>query len=622
MCGIFAVLASDGGLHARDLDGPMQVLARRGPDGSGRWCSSDGRVALGHTRLAVVDPATGQQPISVDAGAVRMVVSGEFYDYRERRAELERAGRRLVTAGDSEIAAHLYALHGVGFLSRLRGEFAVLLWDERRRELVAARDRFGVKPLFWASHEGRFLFASEVKALFAAGVPARWDSGSFADHLQIAVPADRTLFAGVRQVPPGGVLVVGRSGLRVHRWWDLDYPREDDPEPDVGEHLAAVDAALTDAVTVRSVADVPVGYHLSGGLDSSSVLAIASRTAPRTAFTVRFDDDAFDEGQVARRTAQFLGATLHEIRCGAGDLRDGFVETIRTGETVQENLHGTARLMQSAAIRAHGFRAVQGGEGGDEVFAGYPQFQADLAITSSADARRRAAAAAAGLAAVAPPPHIATLASALGAVPTWVLERFGSVALPLRPLLRPEFAHELAGRDAGADLLAAAGDQLVDRSFLHRSMHLFIRSWFCSYILAAERLDMAHAVEVRLPLLDHQLFETVRSTPVSWYTRAGRTKFPLRVLLAPELPAEVVEGRKLGFLAPPALADDAMLVAVREIVDGPALDANPFFCPQAVRAELARVAAFPPAARRRVEQPVLLVTAVCALAQTFGMAAT
>nr|ABL74944.1 Tlm Orf21 [Streptoalloteichus hindustanus] len=622
MCGIVAIHAPDGGLAEADALPGMAALRARGPDGSGVWCSPTGRAVLGHTRLAVIDPDGGRQPIADEEGHRHLVANGEFYDYRRIRRELADAGHVFRTRGDSEIALHLHAREGHHALDRLRGEFAFVIWDERTGELFAARDRFGVKPLYYARHQGRLLIASEIKALLACGVPARWDTAAFAAHLQVAPPPDRTLFAGISQLPPGCYLVAGSQGVAVRRYWDLDYPLAADLEQGDEHwesHVEEVRAAIEEAVRVRMIADVPVAYHLSGGLDSTSVVATAARHDTVTAFTVRFDDPAYDESEVAERTARRLGVRHHQIDSHRADFAHHLRETVWAGESVQENAHGIARYLHSRAIRGHGFKVVLGGEGGDEIFAGYPQFQKDLALGLSPDLFAETRRGYRKLVAAGAPQHLRTLLDELGFVPSWVLDRYLSVTSPVMPLLRPEFAAEVSVTDACAPLLAATGDQLAGRATLHQSTYLFAKSWLPHYILASERLDAAQAVEARLPFFDHHLFAVARRTPLHWYTRAGATKYPLRAAMADRLPAEVSAGRKRGFFAPPVVGDDGMVAAVRDLARGSALRDNPFFRPEAVVRLVDRLADRPPAQRATAERLVQLVGSVGALAEEFGL---
>ena len=231
--------------------------------------SSDRRVALGHARLSIIDLTTGDQPIASEDGQTRIIVNGEFYGYEAIQRELEQSGHRLRTRSDSEIALHLYEDFGVQCLHRLRGEFAFVLWDERNRTIFAARDRFGIKPLFYAWHEETLYFASEVKALFAAGVPARWDAESVYHSVEIGGPQVRTLFDGVFQIPPGHYMIAGEKHMQVNQYWDFHYPRADlaAPRRSDADWAAEFRFALEEAVRIRLRADVPVGCYLSGGLE-------------------------------------------------------------------------------------------------------------------------------------------------------------------------------------------------------------------------------------------------------------------------------------------------------------------------------------------------------------------
>jgi asparagine synthase (glutamine-hydrolysing) len=623
VCGIVAILDPAGGLRPDTVAAGVDALRHRGPDGSGAWVSACGRVALGHARLAVIDLTTGDQPMHTDDGAYHFVGNAEFYDYRAIRTELAGRGHRLRTTSDNEIAMHLYAEAAERSLERLRGEFAFVIWDAVRGELFAARDRFGVRPLFYAAHAGRLYLASEVKALLALGVPAAWDATAFADHLLAGLPADRTLFAGVRQVPPGCFLRTDGRRRTIRPYWDLDYPTADDLTAADGSavHRTSVEHAVLDAVHTRMRADVPVAYHLSGGLDSSAVVCAAARAGPVATFTVRFDDPAFDEGAAAARTAAFVGATHVEIPVSRADFLDHIESTVAGGELMQENSHGTARLLQAAAIRAHGYKVVLAGEGGDELFAGYPQTRADLAFTLSAQVRDRTRANYATLLAHGAPRHLRTLLDELGFVPAWILDRYLTVTAPMAGVLSADFATLLAGRDPFAGPLTAAAAQLTGRTPYHQSLYLFCKTWLCNYLLAAERLDMAHGLEVRLPLLDHHLAEVAKWTPLAGHLDGKRPKPVLREAMRAYLPTEVYLGDKRPFFAPPAVTDDRVLARLRAILDGGVLDELPFFDAGRVRAMLGRLADLPPERRSGYERPVQIVTGAVLLTERFGLRA-
>jgi len=231
MCGIVALWSPRDLIDARALERATGRLHHRGPDGRRQWIAAHGRVGLGHARLSIIDLHTGDQPIASEDERLHIVVNGEFYDYERVQRELEANGHRLRTRSDSEIALHLYEDLGTQCLHRLRGEFALVLWDEANQTLFAARDRFGIKPLYYTQRDGGVALASEAKALFAGGFEARWNPAAVVQATSLLVPdQDTSLFAGVRQVPPGHYLLATASGVRIVRYWDFDYP-ESDPAP-------------------------------------------------------------------------------------------------------------------------------------------------------------------------------------------------------------------------------------------------------------------------------------------------------------------------------------------------------------------------------------------------------
>jgi asparagine synthase (glutamine-hydrolysing) len=624
VCGIVAAFSAAGGIVERDVAAGLAAQRHRGPDGAASWVSPCGRIALGHNRLAIIDPATSAQPMRTEDGGLCLVTNGEFYDYPQIQAELLRTGARLLTRSDTEILLHLYALDGPGALRRLRGEFAFVLWDAQRGMVFAARDRFGCKPLYYAWHEGRLYLASEVKALLAMGVPARWDTESLADHLLVGCLSDRTLFAGVRQVPPGCYLLANPNGMRLHRYWDLDYP----PAATIGSaggdrHAATIGSLIRDAVRTRMRADVPVAYHLSGGLDSAAVVCLAAQWVTPPTFTVRFDDPGLDEGAQARATAAYAGAAHTEIFFDWTKHATRIEQTIGSGEMIQENCHGTARLVQAEAIRAHGFKVALAGEGGDELFAGYPQTRRDLAFTLSPLVRRHAEQRYAKLLASECSAHLRSLLRSLGFVPAWMLDRYMTVTQPLMAVLREDFAETVSIRQPCASLLNGpeATDQLVGRTPYHQSMYLFCKIRLCNYILAAERLDMAYGLEVRLPLLDHQLADAVKWTLPADHLTGATPKPVLRDAMRAHLPDAVYRGGKRGFFAPPAVTDERVLGRLRAIVERDTLDSLPFFQPAKVRALLDGLPRLPRARRIPYEQLVQIVVGTVLLTELFGLRA-
>lgn len=330
MCGIFGALSkstagNSGAVLPRDVvERALAALHHRGPDGTGYRFSqkSEYSVVLGQARLAIIglDDAAGAM-VNED-GSVFAVVNGEFYDFERIRQELQAEGHRFSTECDSEILVHLYEKYGLDCLSHLRGEFAFVLYDQKQNRLFAARDRFGIKPFVYAESADKLLFASEAKALFAAGLPCEWDNESFyySSSIQYVLP-DRTLFHSVRQLPPGHMLVFENGHLRRQKYWDLDYSHDKNESLSEKEMIEAYKNKLEEAVKLRLRADTPVCCHLSGGLDSASVVALAAAlsSSPVQCYSVSFGESGYDESAVASAMATYAGAVFHPVEVSAGD---------------------------------------------------------------------------------------------------------------------------------------------------------------------------------------------------------------------------------------------------------------------------------------------------------------
>ena len=576
MCGIVAIYAPGRRVPPDAASRAIDRIAHRGPDGRGLWQSADGQISLGHARLTLIDPEAAQ-PLSSEEDRHRIVVNGEFYDYRRIQKDLRGRGHRLRSRGDSEIALHLYEEQGSGALTQLRGEFAFALWDEPKQQLFAARDRFGIKPLFYAERAGILYLASEAKAILAAGVPAAWDEQSVYQSLHLAFDASRSLFSGIRQVPPGHFLIGSADGIRLERYWDIPYPpRSAPPRAHVTEAtIERVRDLLDESVELRTQADVPVGYLLSGGIDSSTVLALGARHTDRpvTAFTIGFDDPAYDESELAVETARAVGADIHVVRLDDRETVATFAEGVRHGEMVQFNAHGTARYVLSREIRRAGYKAVMAGEGADELFGGYAWTRPALA---SDGARRWRSWLAMGVRLLSPAspehrelavtsPWLARMSRAIGGTDLAIGSLVDRLRLA-RTALDPEFLKRFRGFDPYRSLYESLdhGDLLRRIEPGKALLYLWLRTIFVNYHLAADRLDMAHAVEVRLPYLDHVLFEEVSQIPSAELLRGGTNKFLLREAARPFVPASVYQRIKKPFLAPPAAATPG--TAVHEFV--------------------------------------------------------
>ena len=570
MCGIIAVLSANGPIAGETMRRGTSALHHRGPDGRGHWLSPDHRVGLGHTRLSIIDLQTGAQPIANEDESLWIVANGEFYDFERIRAGLRDRGHHFRTGSDSEIALHLYEELGPECLHHLRGEFAFVIWDGRNRRLFAGRDRFGVKPLFYAEHGGALYLASEVKALFAMGVPAGWSAeavyaGGF------ILPGERTLFRDVHAVPPGHYLRATPESHRLHQYWDVVYPVDGtarDPRSPQ-EYVQGFRAVLEESVKTRLRADVPVGCYLSGGIDSCAVLGLAAlhHNGPVRAYTLTFDGAQYDESVIAREMALKAGADFHPVPVTQNDLAAHFRDSVIQAELPCMNAHSVAKYMLSRAVRQSGYKVVLTGEGSDEILAGYPHFRRDMLLYHTAGqdpaevARLMQELEAAnqvsrGILMPEGESDSGTVCQELlGFVPTW-LDAQTAGLLKLRQLMNDDFLAGLRGQDVVGSLLASLDvrRRLKGRNAVHVALYLWAKTALPHYILSnlGDRMEMAHSIEGRVAFMDHHVAEYLHQVPVALKIHGMTEKYILREAVRDVVTDTVYGRQKHPFLSPPA----------------------------------------------------------------------
>jgi asparagine synthase (glutamine-hydrolysing) len=636
MCGIVTVFSKHAPVSPERLARATQAMHHRGPDGQRQWVAPHGRVGMGHARLSIIDLTTGDQPIANENEQIHVVVNGEFYDYERIQRELEGRGHRLRTRSDSEILIHLYEEYGTACLPHLRGEFAFTLWDESNGVLFAARDRFGIKPLYYAWHEGALYLASEIKALFAAGVPARWDRESVYQDLHIVADEDRTMFHGVHQVAPGHFLLATRYQHQLVRYWDHDHPTRSAP-PAPGrdaEHIEEFRHMLLEATRLRLRADVPVGCYLSGGIDSCSLLGVAAslRSDPIEAFTIAFEAGPFDESGVAEEMARLAGANFHCFRMTGDVLADHYADAVAQCETMHFNYNHVAKYLLSQKVRDEGFKVVLTGEGSDEILAGYPPFRRDFVQHSQGSDQqgvdRRMAALVDSMSQsvgrfmmpagdALPTDGVRRM---LGFVPTWI-ENTATRGWRTRPLLRADFAAEFGGRDPYTMFLNRidVAGRLAGREPVNQSMYLWNKGIFPNKLLnfLADRMEMGHSIEGRVPFLDHHLVELANRMPVDMKIRDLTEKYVLREAARPYLTDTVYRRQKHPFVAPFELKGK-LLDLVQDTLRGDVLTSLPFFDAGAVRDLLDRARTTADEDERgRMFSQCLMVTSACVLQERY-----
>ena len=564
MCGICGIIAPEGQKPVPEhLTAMAQAIGHRGPDG--RAFHLRERAGLGHCRLAIIDLDTGSQPMANEDQSLWIVFNGEIYNFKALRDKLEGLGHVFATRSDTEVILHAYEQYGPACLDELRGMFAFAIWDANRQQLFAARDRLGKKPFYYALHQGHLLFASEPPALLNfPGLSREPDFEALGHFLSLQyVPDPMSAFKAIRKLPPGHHLTWADGALRLWRYWRLDFePKWPDSEEDLAQELRE---RLTEAVRLRLVAEVPLGVHLSGGLDSSIVTALMAKLSDRPVktFSIGFAEQAFTELPKARLVAKRYATDHHEFVMEYPHVPTTLEHVIwHTGEPLADpaalpGFH-LARL-----TRQHVTVALNG-DGGDELFAGYQRYWLDRwARYYSALPRavtQRLVPAALGLVAEPQDRPIETnwlaglkrLAQVARISPKASIVRWGSYFTPqaARELWRPE----LNPHTDSSALLARIFDTAPARNFLDRSLAVDMAAYLPGDLLVkADRMAMAHGLEGRSPLLDQDLAQWAARLPANLKLRGRTGKYLLRKACADLLPTGACGQGKQGFGLPVGL---------------------------------------------------------------------
>ncbi len=562
MCGIAGKARADGGpVAAETVERMCAAQEHRGPDQRGLHL--DDGIGLGIQRLRIIDLDTGDQPVSNEDGSVTVVLNGEIYNYAELRRELAARGHRLATKGDTEVIAHLYEEHGAECVSRLHGMFAFALWDSNRRRLLVARDRVGKKPLYYSLRADGLSFASELRALLQdPAVPREIDPAAIDAYLAYGyIPAPGSIFHDVAKLPPAHRLVYEGGAVTIERYWRLDYATKR-TVADVGELHEEIRDSLRRAVSRRLAADVPVGAFLSGGIDSSAVVAAMAEQSPQPVktFSIGFADSDYDELPRARLVAERFSTDHHElvVEPNAVELLPKLV--LHYGEPFGD--HSALPCFYLAELAREHVTVALNGDGGDESFAGYQRYSSNLlaARLEGLPAWLRRSIAAAGSLAGAPSDPRALRSRARrfagrldGDRQSRYLDQVSVFGRAEREALyAPELAAQIKPAGAEEALLApwrqASGDELLDQ-LLEIDASVYLPGDLLAKIDVA---TMAFSLEARSPLLDHELMELAASLPPEQKAKGGRRKIALRGALRGWLPDAVLDGPKQGFELPVA----------------------------------------------------------------------
>jgi asparagine synthase (glutamine-hydrolysing) len=567
MCGIAGVVRlHGGGVDAGQLKNMIGTLAHRGPDGEG--ISTMNGVALAHRRLSIIDLEGGHQPMSISDGALWITFNGEIFNYVELREELIKKGHQFKTRSDTEVILHLYQEEGENCVQRLNGQWAFAIWDAKQRKLFLSRDRMGVRPLFYTQTADSFLFASEIKALFAhPGVQRDLDLQALDQifTLWVTLPP-RTAFKNIWQLPPGHSLVLENGQIRVWAYWHLEYAPEDDRtghgEKRLTEELLAL---LLDATRIRLRSDVPVGAYLSGGLDSTLIAALTKTLVGdhlRT-FSVSFDDAEFDESTYQREASAFLRTQHNDVPCSSEDIARVFPDVVWHTEQPIIRTAPAPLFLLSKLVRSSGYKVVLTGEGADETMGGYDIFkEAKIRrfwghnLTSAwrplllkrlypymQDIQRQS------------PDylkrffHVTTedLANPFFShLPRWEL------TAKLKVFFSDQVRAEIQSCAALSELQQALPDPFHAWDAFSRAEYLEARYLLPGFILSSQgdRMAMAHAVEGRYPFLDHRVVEFSAKLPPSLKMKVLDQKHLLKQVARGLIPESIRKRPKQPYRAP------------------------------------------------------------------------
>jgi len=569
MCGVVGYLGdalsqAEGRALLRLMIG---AVAHRGPDEQGIF--TDGNVGLGHSRLSIIGLEDGQQPMTSSDGNLTISFNGEIFNYVELREELITRGRHFRTSSDTEVILHLYDEMGADCVTRLNGDFAFGIWDAKRRRLVLARDRMGVRPLFHTTYGGTLFFASEIKALLKVpGISADIDPYALDEIFTFWAPIPpRTPFRNISALPPAHVMIVDQDRLVMRPYWRLTFPDRDGgldgtPEKEIIDDLRAL---LEDATRIRLRADVPVGAYLSGGLDSSIISALAVRNARdelRT-FSITFDSAEHDESAQQEEMVRALGTIHSALPCRHRDIANVFPDVVAHMESPVLRTAPAPLHMLSRLVRDQGFKVVLTGEGADEIFAGYDLFkEAAVRRFCARQPRSRIR------------PHLFRklypyLPSLRQQSPEYLAAFFGTELSVLddplfshRPRLKGTAATKvffsgdlratLKGYDAAAELTGRLPGDYSRWHPLHQAQYLETTFLLPGYILSSQgdRMAMAHGIEGRFPFLDHRLVEFAARIPPGMKLKGLTEKYILREAMKDLLPPSISSRTKQPYRAP------------------------------------------------------------------------
>ncbi len=578
----------------------VSIIRHRGPDEFGAYF--DKKCALGQARLSIIDLSTGSQPLSNEDNTLWIIFNGEIYNYVELRPELEKKGHEFKTTSDTEVILHAYEEWGNDCLNRFNGQFAFCVYDNKKESLFIARDRMGIRPIFYTIHEGRFYFSSEIKSIFCdRNIPRRLDYKGLDEIFTWWTTAPpRTVFENINELEAGTYLEVKDGRVTTSRYWQLEFPESFDRERSLDEWAEELHELLVDSVRLRLRADVPVGGYLSGGLDSSATTALIKKfTDTRIeTFSVAFKDKAYDESQYQLKMADFLGTNHHQVLCGFGKIANNFPKVIWHTERPVVRTAPAPLYVLSKLVRENNFKVVLTGEGADEILGGYDIFKEVLIRRFWAkfpESKYR-------------PLLLRRLYPTLPLSPAkarYYLQTFYKTGLSdvddyhyshmqrinttsrVKGFFTPDVKDEIGDYDStlvfGKDLPGG----FEKWHHLAKAQYLESRSLLAGYLLSSQgdRMSAANSVEGRFPFLDHRVVEFASKIPPLYKIFGLKEKYILKKAMRRELPPEIINRVKQPYMAP----DSNSFVQpnspdyIDELMSAERIEENGIFKPAAVQ---------------------------------------
>ncbi len=565
MCGINGIAFSSRSPRTVDaavLERMRDVITHRGPDDEGIFI--DGAVGLGHRRLSIVDVAAGHQPMTNEDGSLHITYNGEIYNHADFREGLEARGHVYQTHCDTETILHLYEEHGEHCVDYLRGMFAFAIWDQRRKELFVARDRLGVKPLYYVhTDDGSLFFGSEIKTLLEAGaIQPEINCPALPDYLaNHATSGEETLFRGVKRLLPGHVMLWRDGKLQMSRYWDVSFARQPDEGRSDKDYIAEWSELFNTSVRLRLMADVPLGMFLSGGIDSSAIAAVMSRMVnePIKTFSVAFKEREANELEYARVVANAFKTNHHEIVVSPEDFFAALPKLVWHEDEPLAHPSSVALYFVSLLASQH-VKVVLTGEGSDELLAGYARYRKTilnlalgaryhkLAPSSVRNLLRKQIEVMPG--AKLRQKLLRTFLAVAPDIESIYFDNFAVFPRAMQPeLLAPEMKERVGAIDPYAGLREVL-EQTDATSFLDRLLYADIKTYLHELLMKQDQMSMATSVESRVPFLDHKLVEFTSGLPERLKLRGWTTKYVLRESMKGILPETILSRPKMGFPVP------------------------------------------------------------------------